>query len=99
MRVQTLVPLAVAALLVGCGGSRGASVASRCSDYGRWYAKHVARRFSRPDQQRAIRGFADAYCMFHAQRLKMPSNPTDAEWDKVLKILNPPAVTIRRTMR
>lgn len=35
--------------------------------------------------------------MLIAKSLKLPSNPTDAEWDSVVEALNPPAVVVRRT--
>lgn len=98
MRFRPII-VVLALALAGCGAAVEPSVASRCSDYGARYAKQVARRFPRPSQQRTLRIGEDAYCLFHARRLKMPANPTDVEWNKVLRILNPPAVTIRRARR
>ena len=99
LRSKTLAVVVLATGLAGCGGAGGRSVASRCSDYGASYAKQVARRFPRLNQQRAIRTGQQAYCLVHARLLKMPSNPTDAAWNEVLKVIDPPAVTTQHTLR
>lgn len=96
MRFKTLVTVVLVAALVGCGGASRPSVASRCSDYGTSFANSLVARFPRPDQLRTLRLTGEGRCLLLAQCLKMPSNPTDAEWDNVLKALNPPAVRVGR---
>ena len=98
MRFKIPVTVVLAALLAGCGGAGGRSLASRCSDYATSFAHQLAARFPRPDQVRTLRDGTDGRCLLIAKSLKLPAYPTDAQWDSVLKALNPPAVAIRRTV-
>ena len=77
---------------------RASGLPSRCGDYGASFAHQLAARFPRPDQIRTLPYGGEGRCLLIARSLKLPSNPTDAQWKRVLKALNPPAVVIRRTV-